>query len=328
MTVSVRYKKRKWNIVAYAYVLLVLMSLLTVASYTWFSLSKTPRVSDLNMYINTPKGLEIATAVDGEWVNQLDFREMVEVTTPLRPVTWSDKDQIFYAASYGIDGRLTDQWEPLNDQRHANKNNLDGYYVKATFFARTGQTVDVSLTSAVEVDEGINGAGTYLIGTPVWDAQTVLHSNGGQGAETAVRIGIRITPVDETGAETGEADRFFIYEPNCDTHIDGTTGYVPTPSIDQTPTLIDEDHLILQTASTWTEAYPVQRDVVIRKLGEFTTDVDLFSLKQGQMVRIDLYIWLEGQDVDCTNRIESAQILANIQFLAESGNQSGLVPIE
>lgn len=321
-------KKRTFRIVAYAYVLIVLMSLLTVASYTWFSLTKTPRVSDLNMYVNTPKGMEIAASVDGEWVNQLDFRELVDVTTPLRPVTWSDKDQIFYAASYGIDGRLTDTWEPLSDERHANKDNLDGYYVKATFFARTGQKVNVSLTSAVEVDEGINGSGTYLIGTPVWDSEEVLHNNGGQGAETAVRVGIRITPVDETGEPTEEAGRFFIYEPNCDVHIDGTEGYIPTPSIDQTPTLIDEAYLILQTASTWTEAHPVQRDVVVKNLGEFTTDVDLFSLEKNKMVRIDLYIWLEGQDVDCTNRISAAQILANIQFLAESGNQSPIVPIE
>ena len=29
------------------YVLVILMSLLTVASYTWFSLSRTPRVSNM-----------------------------------------------------------------------------------------------------------------------------------------------------------------------------------------------------------------------------------------------------------------------------------------
>lgn len=310
------------------WMILILFTLTTVATYTWFAISQTPRVSDLYMFINTETGLEISTDPEGEWGYQLDFREMVGVTTPLRPITWSEKDQCFYAAGYGFDGRMTGTWEPLNDNQHANKKTLDGYYIKATFYARTGQDVTVSLSPAVEIEEGVSGSGTYLIGTPVWDSETIRHENGGQGAETAVRVGIRITPVDATGAPTDINSTFYIYEPNADGHIDGSTGYVPTPSIDLTQTLVPEDRLILQSASTWTEAYPVQRTVVIKDLGEFFTEPELFKLKADNMVRIDLYIWLEGQDIDCTNVIKEAQIMANIQFLAKVDDQSGLTPIE
>lgn len=324
--------RRKNLIFIYFYVLLVLFSLLTVASYTWFSLSKTPRVSDMYLFINSVTGLEISTdPLAKEWELQLDFRDMVDVTTPLRPVTWSEREQRFYAARYGLDGRLMDynMWEPLTDQRNANKDNIEGYYIKATFYARSGQKEKVSLSPAVEVDQGIEGSGTYVIGTPVWDNQQILHSNGGQGAECAVRIGLRITPVDEKGEPKEDAQsKFFIYEPNSDIHPGGNPGYVPTPSIDQTPTLVPEDRLILQTASTWTEAYPVERDVVIKDLGEFQTNTELFTLEPGEMVMIDLYIWLEGQDVDCTNRISQAQILASIQLDSDTGSQSGMVPIE
>jgi len=323
--------KRKLKIVVYLYVLLILMSLLTVASYTWFSLSRTPRVSDMNMYINSQSGMELsADPLAEEWELQLDFRDLVDVTTTLRPITWSEVRQQFFAAVYGIDGRLTDiaSWQPLTDERNANKDNLDGYYIKATFYARSGVAVDVSLSPAVEVDEGINGSGTYVIGTPLWDSQQILHNNGGQGAENAVRIGIRTTPVDQTGVSNGEPSEFFIYEPNTDAHIDGTTDYIATPSIDGTEHLIDQDHLIRQTASTWTEAYPVQRDVVIKELGEFEEMPTLFSMEAGDMVKIDLYVWLEGQDVDCTNEINEAQILASIQFAGDAGSQSGMVPLE
>ncbi len=321
-------QKERRKILMLAWLVLLSLLLMTVATYTWFSISATPRVSDLYLFINAKPGLEIALDPAGEWVSQLDFRDMVDETAPLRPVTWSDRDQRFYAASYGFDGRMTGTWEPLEDSRHANKNNIEGYYVKATFYARSGQDVKISLSPAVEVEEGVDGSGTYLIGTPVWDQETLLHSNGGQGAETAVRIGIRVTPVDTLGEPTGEESIFYIYEPNADAHIDGSTGYVDTPSIDLTQTLVPEDRMILQTASTWTEAYPVQRTVVIKDLGEFTKDPWLFDLKTDAMVCIDLYIWLEGQDVDCTNEIQSAQIMANIQFSAETEGQSGLVPIE
>lgn len=324
-----RKKNALLHIVIYFYLILVLFSLLTVASYTWFSLSRTPRVSDLYMFVNSASGLELALEPDAEeWVLQLDFRDMVDVTTELRPITWSEQDQCFYTASYGYDGRQTGPWIPLTDERNANQDNIDGYYVKASFFARTGQTAEISLSPAVEVEEGRHGSGTYLIGNPEWDAEAVVHSNGGQGAECAVRIGIRITPVDAQGAPTGEPSVFYIYEPNSDMHMDGTTEYVATPSIDGTDSLVPEDRLILQTASTWTEAYPVERNVVIRDLGEFTTDTKLWLLEPEQIIRIDLYIWLEGQDVDCTNVINRAQILASIQLAGDSDSQSGMDPID
>ena len=332
MTKRNKAMKRTTRIFIYMYVLMVLLSLLVVASYTWFSLSRTPRVSDMYMFINSMSGLEISTDPEAEeWQLQLDFRDMVDVTTPLRPVTWSERYQQFFAAKYGTDGRLMDtaRWVALTDSQNANTlARYGGYYIKTTFYARSGQNEKVFLSPAVEVNEGLQGSGTYLIGTPLWDSQQILHNNGGQGAECAVRIGLRITPLDMTGQPNGEPSTFYIYEPNSDLHIDGTTGYVPTPSIDQSETLVPTDRLILQTASTWTEAYPVQRNVVVRELGEFTTDTELFSLAAGEMVMIDLYVWLEGQDIDCTNQINGAQILASIQFDTEVDNQSGLVPIE
>ena len=44
-------------------------------------------------------------------------------------------------------------------------------------------------------------------------------------------------------------------------------------------------------------------------------------------MKIDLYIWLEGQDIDCLNAIQRAQLEANIQFTGDTESQSGLTPI-
>lgn len=344
-------RKKKLYILFYLYLVIILMSLFTVASYTWFSLSRTPRVSNMNMYITTQSGLELSTDPGAEeWVLQLDFREIVNETTPLRPVTWSDEQQQFIAAAYGIDGRLLDynSWHPLTDERNANKTTMDGYYIKATFYARCGNSVDVTLSPAIEVNEGVDGSGTYVMGVPVWnpghyeeiedengEMQTVLvglgHDNGGQGAENAIRLGFRTTYVDSTGTpieDPREAGSFFIYEPNCDLHADGSTGYVPTASIDGTQTLISEDRLILQSASTWKDADPVQHGVVIHTMGELLEPPTLFSLRPGEIIRIELYIWLEGQDIDCTNQSSDAQIQANIQFAGNNEEQSGMVKIE
>lgn len=312
------------------YVVLVLMSLFTVSTYTWFALSRTPEVSDLGLYVNAPSGLELSPdPAAEEWQLRLDFAQLVGQVYPLRPITWSDRDQMFYAVSYGMDGRLTDQREPLYDSRHANQNNIDGYYIKGTFYARCGQTATVSLTPAVEVSEGLQGSGTYVIGTPVWNGEQIIHNNAGNGAENAIRIGFHIQKTDLTGQPLNQDPVFYIYEPNADAHIDGTTGYIPTPSIDGGAALVSANRLITQTASSWREVYPVQRSALIYSLGRFTANTELFTIHPDELVRISIYVWLEGQDVDCTNRIgHQAQVLANIQFSADVGNQSGLVPIE
>lgn len=325
-------QKRKRRTLLYFYILLALLILLVSASYTWFSLSQTPQVSDMEIYISSTIGIQLAErydAEDEEWGQVLDFQKIIGSDTILQPSTWSAEKGALLTADYGTDGRrLGERYTILTDEKNANRNDDDAYYVKGSFYARTDETVSVRLGEAVEVNGGENTAGTYVIGTPVWNEQTVLHEDGGSGAETAIRIGFRITPVDaESGRETGGAE-FYIYEPNCDVHIDpNITEDSETESVDGTETLTDPIHLIRQTASEWSEAYPVQKDVTIKNLGEFLTDTSLFTLDAGDMVRIDLYIWLEGQDVDCTNLIDEAQIIANVQFDTDYEGQSGLVTI-
>ena len=53
-------KKRAVNIGLYFYMVLILFLLLTVASYTWFSLTTTPRISDLSMFVASTSGMELA----------------------------------------------------------------------------------------------------------------------------------------------------------------------------------------------------------------------------------------------------------------------------
>jgi hypothetical protein len=70
---------------------------------------------------------------------------------------------------------------------------------------------------------------------------------------------------------------------------------------------------------------PVQKDVLIYDYGEFLDDPFLFDLDENCMAQIEIYLWLEGQDMDCTNEIgEAAQIFASVQFHAEMKSGSGL----
>lgn len=323
---SAKTSKQKRRTFLYLWILLALLILFVTATYTWFALSRAPHVNDMVLNVNTQKGIELALsydAPDGDWGQRIDFADIVNEDCPLKPVTWSDARQKFMAVRYGFDGRGIGFTE-LSDARNANRTDGDGYYVIGEFFARSDTPCSVSLADAVLINEGENGAGTYVIGSPVWDSENIKHDNGGNGAEEAIRIGFRITPVNaQTGEAVGDSE-FFIYEPNCDAHVSGANEYYQTPSIDGTDTLTAKDHLILQKSSTWTEAEPVQHNVTIKSLGEFTNNMRLFALDPGEKVKIDLYVWLEGQDSDCVSMINKAQILASIQFRVDNGSQSGL----
>ena len=319
---------KKQKLFIYAYLLLFLLVFSVTATYTWFSLSKTPQVSNLSMYVTSKMGLEIAlTPNSEEWGSQLSYVDMASENFPLRPVTWSDKDNCFYTASYGVDGRLSDNWHKLSDSINSNKNDRNGYYSVGTLYARSTEDVTVSLTKPVETAEGVSGAGTYLVGMPSWDRDNLSHQNLGQGAENAVRMGIQVTHLDSNNNPIDSTKKFFIYEPNSDTHSDGRVGYIETPSIDGTASLVPNDRLITQNHSEWGEANPVENGVVVYSIGDFTSQTKLFSLKADEKVMIKLYLWLEGQDYDCTNDIKEAQIIANVQFKADYQYNSGLVPV-
>lgn len=326
-----REQGRRRRTILYLYVLLTLLILLVTATYTWFSLSQTPRVSNMEMYVTSAVGIQLAETYDAEeedWGNVLDFQSIIGEETVLQPASWHASQNALVTAAYGTDGRtIENKYMILSDAQNANRSDAHAYYVKGSFYAKSDTKVDVSLGKAVEVNEGVNTAGTYVIGSPIWNNQTILHEDGGYGAETAIRVGILITPVDaRTGSELGEGE-FYIYEPNYDVHIDpNIEGIAATWTVDGRE-YEDIAFVIYQTASTWSEAYPVQKDVTIKNLGEFIGDTYLFTLEKDDMVRIDLYIWLEGQDVDCSNMIDEAQIIANLQLDAEYGGQSGLVDI-
>ena len=65
------------------YLVLALLPLLVAASYTWFSISRTPKVSEMGMSIASNTGMELAFEPNSEeWTQHLDFREHLQEMAP------------------------------------------------------------------------------------------------------------------------------------------------------------------------------------------------------------------------------------------------------
>ena len=322
--------RKKFLLIEIFLLLLILLLMLSTATYTWFAISRTPTVNNMEIYVNSNGGLSLSWESDGGegWSQHLDYGKRFTDNSILRPVTYSYENDCFYAARFGLDGRVERTDYKLNDDQHTNRDSINGYYVKATFYGMAEGNIKVSLSSSDR------GEGTYVVGTPMWDDDEIIHVNGGGGAQYAVRIGFRITPLDKNGEPDDERSRFVIYEPNATHHVnyegEYVSEYIPTSSIDgENKGLAPETDLIRQSSTLWTEADPVRKDVVVYKHGEFLDDTALFELDDGETVKIDMYMWLEGQDVDCTNQIgDMARIFSSIQFLVEFQDQSGMEEIK
>ncbi len=299
------------------------------ATYAWLEISRTPIVSDLELSVMTESGLEVAPDLDGqpgEWDTSLDLSNLLSEIAPLRPVTFSKANQALYTTLYDIDGRNTGKTVALSDKVNANvkatanpRAKNEGYYIAVSFWVRGAQNATVSLAKALEVEEGKKGSGTYVIGNPVWDEDELIHKNGGNGLETAIRLGFRCQTTDSNGRPIGDS-RFVVYEPNCDTHTKAEDGYIETTSIDK-GALVDSVNLIRQTTSVWNETTPVLSNEVVYSLGDFMEKSNLFDLRIGEMQKVTLYVWLEGRDIDCINVASAAKtsILARIQLTANGG---------
>lgn len=328
MKLSKKNRANFFHALKLLYLLLILLILLTTATYTWFSLSRAPKINDMSLYVSTASGLEISydlNAPDEGWGQNLIYSERYEENTVLRPITYVDEEDTFYAATMGTDGRIVAINHPLSDNRNANRNDVNGYYVKFVFYARTTDPVSVSLSNL----EGEGSQGTYVVGMPEWNGEEVIHNDSGRGLHSAMRVGFRITRYDQTGAPLNEDPIFVIYEPNSNVHLDFSGEYRTTASITGKESLVPADRLIRQEGTAWLEADPVQKDLLIFKHGEFIDDPHLFDLNAHGKARIEVYLWLEGQDSDCNYETsEAAKILANILFYSETKKQSGMEGVQ
>lgn len=312
--------------------------LFTSVSFAWLSISSTPVVSDITLTVTSDNALAIAKPDDegkpGTYSTILDLTEVCRNTGALYPATFVAEDNAFFAPYYGIDGRGTmSRAFQLTDSETgrilpANYTTTGSYILYTDFWVTCGSACEVAFSDAVQREDGCLGAGTYLLGEPQWNTETYVHENQGSGAEYAMRMALLIDGRTDKEGNLIEDPKFIIFEPNAD----GGLGIRKTLSYKGGPLEGENGQVIMQKCSTWSDKDPVLREEVIYTPGEFIENEEtgniLFDLMEGEERHACLYVWLEGQDADCTNMTAGGQLIANIQFKAYTRDSHGeIVPL-
>lgn len=306
---SITKKAKKIRSIVMMSLLCVLM--LSAATYAWFTLSDTAKVSNLTMTVGDVTGLQIAVDYaaipnsnktgHGKYGNELKFgaedteAETYGITGTLLPATLISGGTAIQKPEYADDGSGSviglDDVITNNDEevlKNGNDSSKTGYYYETTFYMLAGENLDVRLKAATGLDEdGIfdnDETGTYVLNKTKDDTNYLTHI----GAK-AVRIRLIAVDTDNSNNSCGT----IIYRPNSDLEA-GENTYTTAKD----------------TRSNWTTEEPTD---VQSKNGVFSKQGKIALVKDHD-TKITMQIWIEGTDDFCGNEIKLEDIVAQLQF--------------
>lgn len=329
--------KKKRKLLLSLLMLLVAGAALTTSTYAWFTANKTVSVNDINVNVSSTNGIQVS--VDGiNWkaaISNADITSAISTypkainqlptgTSPLSPVSTIGEvdttvDATLNPNGFGLlkmfNGEITADTTGdyiLNAIDTHEVNGTTGNYIAFDLFLKVTNDIDVSLTSASKV----------------------THTSGADGIQNAARIAFVVEDNIATGSttsaiqaltyddSTGGEGQVIIWEPNYDTHT--ATGVSNASDYYGITVTAGADNAIVpyEGVKAPIEGIPVDASsadpeyasllapvtpAITTKAEGIADKEALFRLKGG-ITKVRVYMWVEGQDIDCENDASGGSI--------------------
>lgn len=335
-----KQNKRKNDLRASILLLLIVLILLITSTYAWFTANQTVTVSTLDVHIEAQNGIQISTDAT-TWKSMITNADIKtgaytgntnQVPANMEPVSSVgeiDTATGFMKMFYGTVEANEDNegaYE-LTAVKETETAGTEGKFIAFDMFLRVDKDTNLKMTEGSNVvmkvdnsDKGIKQAsrvafcieGNLPSGSPLADITS---------QKSAVSFG-------EAGSTV------YIWEPNSNWHTDAAVahardnyGITTTKSVDGTSVAAVEYYGINQPISTGvglkasndgtdttnftkvTPSYITESD----EAGKLKAEKSIFSLSAG-ITKVRVYMWIEGQDVDCENTASGTDISFNLQF--------------
>ncbi len=311
-------------------ILLVFTSLmLTTTTYAWFTTNRIVTIGNIDVKVQTEGSLEISA--DGlDWKAIVDYNNIISVhdtsyrtsvnqlpdyIKPVSTVGNVDENgylEMFYGLTstdgYG-NGSLTASKET---EREENGEETEGTFLAFDVFLRTTATKDLYLTSDSRIFYNGNSTGTENA------TRVAFVVEGNVPSDTAIGV--------IQGLTTNNNNNVYIWEPNYDTHTEaGVASAYEIYGLTTTETnaaalpydgIKEEFSESILLSNAKKTLYPDYFETVnpsIKTTKDNTAYQPLFTLVQG-ITKVRIYMWIEGQDVDCENKASIANLTLALQF--------------
>ena len=303
--------------------------MLSTTTYAWFTTNRIVTVGNIDVKVQTEGSLEIS-ADGSDWKTLVDYNNIISVHDTsyrtstnqlpgfIKPVsTVGELDNNGFMQMYlgvissDVEGNYTITSTRETDTEE-NGEEATGNYLAFDIFLRTTATKDLYLTNE----------------------SRLFYNGNSTGTENATRVAfiveVNLPTVSNLGTIqslfTVNTNNVYIWEPNYDTHTNSgvenartvyniTTAETNSEALsyDGIKTTFNDQ---VQLSNAKASIYPNYFATVnpqIKTTKDNTTYQPLFTLTEG-VTKVRVYMWIEGQDVDCENNASIGNLTLALQF--------------
>jgi hypothetical protein len=309
-------KTRKNMLRSSAAMLLVSALALTTATYAWFTTGHSGKVSQITLTAENQSGIQLSADAEN-WKGTITLDELTaqKTTTYSKDLSPRSSDLTVKSGKLALYNLESMEKDITTDGKTISKNIVyteDGSsngIVSFDLYARNTGTVEKTLY--LDSSASVKGV-----------ADTTGKTTG---IENAIRVafvkqGTQAGSTSSTEAKKlSKGESVWLWEPNSKSHSENSLysgqGTQPTYAIkgeiskDANVTLNAEGILDKDT-------YPdyVTSTSVTPNLSDVNTDSAIVKIPANSIVKFTVYIWLEGQDVDCTDKEANGSFTVDLTF--------------
>ena len=145
------------------------------------------------------------------------------------------------------------------------------------------------------------------------DGSTVTGGNTSSGIEYAARVAF----IDQLSASANNGTASVIWEPNTG-HTNDTASNRDTSYATQGLNAEGQNLATANKALGDAEPYYVATSSVANQTTETTaSNITVCTVQPGATEKVTVYIWIEGQDIDCGNSESGGIVITNLKFTTE-----------
>ena len=323
-------KKRKNKLSSLILLLLLTAVMLSTATYAWFTANKTVQINSIDVNVATSSGLQISTDATN-WKTQIANSDITA------PVAWSSNLNQFpnqltptstagavdgtsghlnmFSGTVGTDGggNFTLTSAALTEAK-----TTTGSFIAFDIFLRTETAGPIYLTTDANVVTKIGSEDKGLK-----NASRVAFVQQGNADSTTAPETLQAlkTGYDGTGVKDTDVK---IWEPNADVHTTyGVSAaneyYAKTTTVGPGAATLAYDGVqaAIGTGIKLNEANATANATYFKPVSTVATIAtpvaysNIFTIKAG-VTKIRVYMWVEGQDVDCENNASGSDITFHV----------------
>ena len=324
-----RRKRKKYRLLILLLLLFGTGIMLATSTYAWFTANKTVSIGTLQVQIEAKNGIQISA--DGtNWKSIVQKTDLTSASTTYKAAK-NQLPNVLEAVSTGgvvnTDGQLPMYYGNIGTNAEGNyiltatketdANGTAGKYIAFDLFFKVDKQTDIWITPTSGVkttdtnDTGIKNASRIGF---------VVLGNTTAGADLAVIQALN----------SGTSSSTYIWEPNYNIHtpagianardvygVTTTADDVILPYSGVISEINDGDNVLLGNATQAKDDTKFKNVTITYKTkANFTHYIPAFKLSNG-ITKVRIYMWVEGQDVDCENNASNGNITFDLQITTQ-----------